>query len=313
MLTAWLLSIGLHVLALFAMFLVVFPYSGHVNDPIPYEVGAQIVGPIDAPIGPIGPPADIPKNLVAGSMDNAVVRFQPSADMLDLSALQPAGTATGGGADLKVVGVAGGGSFAGLSSDPNVVGIGTGGGDFGELGLSMGGGAGPEFFGIGPSARGVRSIVYVVDRSGSMIDTFGYVRDEMKRSVGALRRSQKFHVILFNSGALLESPPQRLVNAIEANKRELFAFLDEVEPKGSTKPENAMARAFDLEPDLIYLLSDGVDFDADLLNKLNEWNRDRKVKIFVIGYLDRTGREILERIAREHGGEFKFVSEYDLP
>jgi uncharacterized protein with von Willebrand factor type A (vWA) domain len=120
-------------------------------------------------------------------------------------------------------------------------------------------------------------------------------------------------VFLFNSCAPLEAPPKRLVNAVEAHTEPFFEFLDQVVPTGGTEPETALNRALQLRPDLIYLLSDGIDFEAGLLTKLNEWNRDRKARIFTIAYLDRTGREILEIIAREHGGEFKFVSEYDLP
>jgi hypothetical protein len=138
---------------------------------------------------------------------------------------------------------------------------GEGGGDAARYGLTVGGGGGSEFFGLGGSAPGVRSIVYVVDRSGSMVDTFNHVRAELKRSISALRRSQKFHVIFFNSGEPLESPPARLINAIDANKEEFFTFLAGVEPGGGTKPERALRQALALEPDLLYLLSDGINFD----------------------------------------------------
>ena len=68
-----------------------------------------------------------------------------------------------------------------------------------------------------------------------------------------------------------------------------------------------------MEPDLLYLLSDGINFDPELPRKLDEWNRSRRTKIYSIAYLDQGGREMLEGIARQHGGEFKFVSEDDLP
>ena len=175
------------------------------------------------------------------------------------------------------------------------------------------GGPGPEFFGAGgSSARGARRIVYVVDRSGSMLDTFEYVAEELKRSISALRRSQKFHVIFYNSGKPLEAPPGRLVSAIQAQKDRFFAFLADVMPAGGTDPIPAMGRALSNEPDLIYFLSDG-QFEATLLDKLDAWNKERRTQIFTIAYVDRTGAELLERIAREHGGEFKFVSEDDLP
>lgn len=146
-----------------------------------------------------------------------------------------------------------------------------------------------------------------------MIDSFIFVQAELRRSVLALRRSQKFHVIFFNSGPPMENPPKRLVSAIDAQKELFFKFMATVIPRGDTKPERALQRALALKPDLLYLLSDGIDFRPALLRKLDEWNNDRRSKIYTIAYLDQTGSELLERIAREHNGEFKFVSEDDLP
>ncbi len=145
------------------------------------------------------------------------------------------------------------------------------------------------------------------------MDSFAFVRDELKRSISALRRSQKFHVIFFNSGPPMENPPQRLVSAIAAQKQQFFDFLETVFPRGDTKPERALQRALSLEPDLVYLLSDGIDFQRSLMERLNEWNRKRRTRIYTIAYLDQSGSETLEYIAREHNGEFKFVTENDLP
>jgi len=193
----------------------------------------------------------------------------------------------------------------------SIIGIGAGGGDVTGYGQGIGGG-GPDFFGLGGSARGVQKVVYVVDRSGSMYDTFSFVRHELKRSVSALRRSQKFHVIFFNVGAPLENPPRRLVPAVTAHREQLFTFLDEIVPGGGTDPIPAMRRAFEVQPDLIYLLTDG-EFKPTLMERLEEWNRDRRVRIFTIAFLGAGGGPMLERIAREHGGEYRYVSEDDLP
>ena len=87
---------------------------------------------------------------------------------------------------------------------------------------------------------------------------------------------------------------------------------------GATKPETALQRAFAMEPDLIYVLSDGMltnNFRSKprLLQLLDELNPDRRVRIYTIAYLDQAGSDLLMTIARKHGGEFKFVSENDLP
>jgi len=198
-------------------------------------------------------------------------------------------------------------------SGQSILGIGTGGGEFAKYGFRVSSrDAGPEFFGLGSQARGARRIVYVVDRSGSMMTTLHGVINELKESISRLRRTQKFHVIFFNSGAPLENPPGRLVSAIRAQKEELFDFLDQVFPEGATNPEPAMRRALALEPDLIYFLTDG-EFDAGLVDALDRLNHDRRAKIYTIAYFDRRGAELLEKIARAHGGKFRFFSELDLP
>ena len=103
-----------------------------------------------------------------------------------------------------------------------------------------------------------------------------------------------------------------MVSAISARKESFFESLERVYPEGSTNPEPAMRRALALEPDMIYFLTDG-EFDRGLVEKLQRWNKDRKVRIFTIAYFDQAGAALLERIAQEHGGEFRFVSEDDLP
>ncbi|MCO6437655.1 MAG: VWA domain-containing protein [Phycisphaerae bacterium] len=194
----------------------------------------------------------------------------------------------------------------------SILAIGSGGGDLGQYGLTGGSSAAPQFFGLGGTARAARSVVYVVDRSGSMVDTFSYVKAELKRSITALRRSQKFHVIFFSDGEPLENPPHKLVSAIEAQKKAFFEFMDQIDAAGSTHPEQSMRRALALEPDVVYFLTDG-EFDRRLVDLLDRWNEDRRVQIFTIAYFDPAGAELLEHIAREHGGEFKYVTENDLP
>ena len=194
----------------------------------------------------------------------------------------------------------------------SIIGIGTGGGeDFSKYGLRASGGPGPSFFGLGQRARGARRIVYVVDRSGSMLTTFEAVRRELRSSVGDLRRSQRFHVVFFNAGPPLEHQPKKLVPATATQKKQFFEFLDTIRAEGSTDPIPAMQRALAVRPDLIYFLTDG-DFDPLLLEKLREWNADQKVRIFTLAYVSEAGRVLLEQIARENDGEFKFISEHDI-
>jgi hypothetical protein len=196
----------------------------------------------------------------------------------------------------------------------SIVGIGAGGGEFAKYGLQVGAGdRGPQFFGIGGEARAARRIIYVVDRSGSMIEIFSECQKELKRSINELRKSQKYHVIFYSTDPPLEAPPGRLVNAIRASKDATFAFIDSVQPEGSTQPIEAMRVAFAHNPDLIFFLSDGEIPEAEELKiRLREWNPRKTVRIFTIAYVNQAGRQLLEDIAREHGGAFRFVSEHEI-
>jgi len=197
--------------------------------------------------------------------------------------------------------------------DLSIVGIGTGGGESSTQHLRAGLGGGPTFFGLGGEARAARRIVYVVDRSGSMIGVFDALRKELKSSIDRLRKSQKFHVIFYSTDPPVENPPRRLINAIRAAKEDTFAFIDKVMPEGATQPLEAMNRAFLLKPDLIYFLSDGeIPVGNELLELLRYKNNDERVRIFTIAYVSQAGRPLLEQIAREHNGRFRYVSEYDL-
>lgn len=290
------------------MLLIVFPFSAHDRSEELPVVHAQVVGDIDARgLNPsqAADPTPPPQPTQLGEMG----RFTPNSTM----ALGPTETPSGI-TDLPAF------LRGGTTKTPeiSIIGIGPGGGEGGgdatRYGLTVGGGAGPEFFGLGPSVPGVRSIVYVVDRSASMLLAFDHVKKELKRSIYALRRSQKFHVIFFNRGVLMECPTTRLVNAIEVNLVQLSKFLDAMDPPtGQTQPAPALRKALALEPDVIYFLSDG-EFDAELIDRLDRWNDERRTRIFTIGFDNEyEGRKLLELIARQHNGEFKFVSEDDLP
>lgn len=203
-------------------------------------------------------------------------------------------------------------SFQSAESSLSIIGIGTGGGDLDTFGVELGqGGSGPTFFGLGgEEARGVRRIVYVVDRSGSMITTFHLVKEELKRSITDLRRSQQFHVVFFNAGTPVQNPPKRLVAASRQQREAAFKFLETIHPQGGTAPASALRAAFSVEPDLIYFLTDGVIPEpGKVLSALDKWNADRRVRIYTFAFISREGHELLERIAREHHGEFKYISE----
>ncbi len=196
---------------------------------------------------------------------------------------------------------------------------GGGAGQAADFGMTTGGsGAGPKsrFFGTGGNAY---HIVYVVDRSGSMTETFEEVRSEIFRSITRLSPKQTFHVIFFATGTPKENPPRRLVQADMSHKREAARYLKSIQPHGQTDPIPALERAFAVlkslpgrqkKGKLVYLLTDG-DFpdNEKVLRRIRELNPRRDVTINTIlhHFVVPGAMKVLKAIADENRGKFKFV------
>ena len=162
------------------------------------------------------------------------------------------------------------------------------------------------------------NVVYVIDRSGSMHDTFDFVTKEMVSSIGRLGPVQNFHAIFFNIGPPLENRPKRLVPATRENKRDVAHFLDKVIAQGRTDPVPALSRAFyvlDRAPrrsrgKVIFLLTDG-DFPNNkaVLSLIDKRNARKQVRIntIMLNYRGSLATQVMKRIAADSGGRFTFV------
>ena len=210
-----------------------------------------------------------------------------------------------------------------VQSKLSLVGVAGGGASSGKLSpfVSSGGGA-PKanFYGAGGNAT---KIIYIVDASGSLIDTLPFVIKELKRSINELIEKQRFTVIFFQKDQAIEVSPPRLKRATTANKKRIADWISEGEgnivPQGSSNPMKALRLAFDYRPDLIFLLSDDItgagryEIDRDvLLDVLDKLNPTRRTKINTIQFVYPDDLSTLDLIAEEHGGIARFVSRDDL-
>lgn len=156
-------------------------------------------------------------------------------------------------------------------------------------------------------------VVYVVDVSASQMIYMDDIIREMRQSVRGLIPTQKFHIVLARPRQIDELGSRRLVPAINRYVQEAEAFLatiDRIPKPGKADPIEAMKRAFAVRPELIYFLSDGdyPDVENELERTLDQLNAGRSVAITVIGFEPSPRpRALLERIARNHGGNFRFV------
>jgi hypothetical protein len=144
-----------------------------------------------------------------------------------------------------------------------------------------------------------------------MTDSIDYVKYVTKRCLGQLTEKDLFDVLFMSSGPPVEMPPKKLVPATDKNKESSFEFIDGVIAQGETTPEGALKRAFELKPEVIFLLTDG-EFDRSVVDLVKQLNARKRVKVNTICFLYETGGALLKEIAAQNGGTYKFVSEKDL-
>lgn len=285
------------------------------------EFGAQLVSEEATPVGFAGTfrfpgtaGVDVPDSARAGPSLN-------TGDVLG-EILKAEGTDT-----IRPATISGGDTIAELSrgelSRSDIVGVGIGGGQGSGGGASGSGlgdrdvaGGGPvgSMWGVG-QGQNARSVVYVMDRSGSMTDTFTLLQRELMRAVGSLNQEQLFNVLWFNEGKATELFP-RLKSATIENKREAFDAIKSIVPSGQTQPIDAVKRALSYQPDVMFMLSDG-DFGEDnkrLIGLIRQANTGRRTRINTILFVFDTigsGERVLREIAESNGGAYKHVTEDD--
>jgi hypothetical protein len=229
----------------------------------------------------------------------------------------------GGGGDTDdsaiAVGLSGGafgkGTGTGSGSGTGIgAGTGDGGGPLAPFGIPGGGGGiGPKspFMGISGNAM---KVVYLCDSSGSMMTKFDTLRQELRKATDGLKPIQSFDIIFFSEEGFVALDRQLLL-AVPESKRKAYDFLDKTAPHGSSNPIPGLKAAFATNPQLIYMLTDG-DFpnNAEVITAIKEMNKDKKVKINTIAFIDRdeSYEKFLKQVADENGGLFKFVGESDL-
>ena len=164
----------------------------------------------------------------------------------------------------------------------------------------------------------VKRVVYVIDASGSMIDSLPFCIRELKRSIAGLTEDQQFTVIVFQGGATTKLPPRGLSNnpTSEATQKRFTEWIDGIVPKGHGVPVPALEEALRYRPDVIFLLSDDGAFATDtpdkqaaLLREIDSINT-RGVPISTVKWMypgNETVQGTLEMVAEHTGGQFRYI------
>ena len=196
-------------------------------------------------------------------------------------------------------------------------------GPLAPFGLSRGGGQGgtlPTRFVTVPD--NARTVVFVCDASGSMINTFGSLKAELVKAVTHLKSIQGFNIIFFQDEKSAALDGRELVFATPANKERAAKWLETITTTGTTNPVPALEQAFRQKPRLIYLLTDGDFPDNNAVRAaIARLNADKQTRVNTIVFVpgdagaDYAGQafiDLMKQIAKDNGGVFAHVKESDL-
>ncbi|WP_425618938.1 VWA domain-containing protein [Anatilimnocola sp. NA78] len=179
-----------------------------------------------------------------------------------------------------------------------------------------------EFFGVKAAGR---KFVFIVDSSNSMRrGKFDAAKEELEYSLRRLSPEQMFYVIFFDNDAERMQfpdemfPEETAAPATMTNIKKCVTWIKTVKNELQTNPFEAVKFALTLEPDAIYILSDGKFTDrGKTVRYLQDENtlsdpaigtRPRSV-IHTIAFWQRDGEEAMKSIAKNHGGTYRFVPE----
>jgi hypothetical protein len=172
------------------------------------------------------------------------------------------------------------------------------------------GAAATDFFGIGGYGQ---TFVYVVDASDSMNENgkFDRARYELLQSIEQLASDQRYFVIFYNDAAYPMDADEPVL-ATEKQFAETADWVNHARADRGTNPLPALLHALSLRPDAVYFLSDG-QFDPLTVQVLRMRNRPtkrigmRQIPIHTIAFVDYLTIGIMRTIARDSGGEHRFV------
>ncbi|MEL7499393.1 MAG: VWA domain-containing protein [Planctomycetota bacterium] len=174
----------------------------------------------------------------------------------------------------------------------------------------IGGEVTTEVFGV--TGTGNR-FVYVVDRSDSMSGFESRpilaARQQLVESLESLQPTNQFQIIFYNGTTKVFNPDGQptMYFADEEMKQKAIRFVNSTPPDGGTNHVKALAEAFRLHPDVIFLLTDAEGgFTKAELNELSRLNRSAAV-INAIEFGEQRGTDqSLAKLARESGGHYIF-------
>jgi len=168
-----------------------------------------------------------------------------------------------------------------------------------------------------------RRVVYVVDASGSMVDSMNQgVLTWLETQVGSLRPTDAFSVIFFHDDEVLETPPAGLKSGRRAEQVKALDWMapesGNMRPRGRSRPLAALRLAASYGPAEVVLLTDdnfgmrsGEDISPKALAEvLRPSGPDTTMPtVHAVQFFYEGSKSRLKDIASLFGGRYQFVEE----
>jgi hypothetical protein len=181
----------------------------------------------------------------------------------------------------------------------------------------------------------IRRHVFVIDKSASMSETIkvtssigviswpskdtGVTRmngakGELKKRLDGMNEEDEFFIIFFDKD--IEAMPTAIMPATPDNIDALRHWIDDQEPAATKEtqaerikgPSDALGRALEQEPDVIWLLCDG-EFSSRVVQLVEDMNPSRPVRINTLSCSSGYWRNNkLRYLATENGGTFGLIT-----
>ncbi len=183
---------------------------------------------------------------------------------------------------------------------------------------------------MGNRGGNARKIAFVIDASGSLIDTFPSVVDELIKTINKLSEKQEFTIVFYQGDTVIEVPTPNLgfKRATSEIKQKVIDWIQlsshNIVPQGTSNPIPALQRALQYHPQLIFLLSDSITgsgaYAVDqrrLLDAIKKTNTSgTKICTIQFIYTDPLAnigmKGTMQSIADQTGGKYQFVSPEDI-
>ncbi|MCH7990410.1 MAG: VWA domain-containing protein [Planctomycetes bacterium] len=160
--------------------------------------------------------------------------------------------------------------------------------------------------------KGTR-IVFVIDTSGSMYGKpIQVALSELSASVQSLQLNQLFEVVFYGSTSrtlnlkISGHKEGELYRAADYVKTRALQEIARVFPDGGTNHKAALVKALNLNPEIVYLLTDGQAIRPREIHRLNK----KGVRIHCIKFgegPDLSGDSFLEKLATQSGGTYRYL------